>query len=152
MVSVSFHEVCEIPDAALKYAVICARYRERWIFCRHRARKTWECPGGHREDGETIAQTARRELWEETGAVNAELIPICVYKAWDYGMLYFAQVSAIAEIPIDSEIEQICFVSEIPKDLTYSGIHDKLFEKVKDMLKHDKINLEGLMSYGSSVK
>lgn len=36
-------------------------------------------PGGHREAGENILETAKRELQEETGATKFEIKPICVY-------------------------------------------------------------------------
>ena len=36
-------------------------------------------PGGHREAGEDILETAKRELQEETGAIKFEIKPICVY-------------------------------------------------------------------------
>ena len=38
------------------------------MFCKHRDRDTHEVPGGHREDGEEILETVKRELKEETGA------------------------------------------------------------------------------------
>ena len=57
-----------VDDALLKYAVIIAKHQGKWVFCRHRERDTLEIPGGHREPGETILETARRELAEETGA------------------------------------------------------------------------------------
>ena len=56
-----------LEETNLKYAVICARYRGKWIFCRHEARETWELPGGHRETKETALEAAQRELYEETG-------------------------------------------------------------------------------------
>ena len=55
-----------VDDALLKYAVIIAKHQGKWVFCRHRERDTLEIPGGHREPGETILETARRELAEET--------------------------------------------------------------------------------------
>ena len=61
-----------VPDEEIKIAVVAARYEGKWLLCRHRDRDTWELPGGHREAGETIAETAMRELREETGATEAE--------------------------------------------------------------------------------
>ena len=74
MKQVTFCGFDQVDDGKLKYAVIAARYEGKWVFCRHRERDTWEIPGGHREPGEDIADTARRELWEETGVKNARLI------------------------------------------------------------------------------
>ena len=45
-------------------------------------------PGHPREGGETIDETARRELYEETGATDFDLFPVCVYSvaaAYDNG-------------------------------------------------------------------
>lgn len=74
---VNFYEQTE--DELLKFAVIVSRSNGKWVFCKHRERTTYECPGGHREEQETILQTARRELQEETGAISYTLEPICVY-------------------------------------------------------------------------
>ena len=52
-----------VKDETLKYAVIAARYKDKWVFVKHRERDTLEVPGGHREAGENIAQTAARELF-----------------------------------------------------------------------------------------
>jgi 8-oxo-dGTP diphosphatase len=78
MLTVTFHKPQEIDDSLLKYAVIAARYQGRWLFSRHKTRTTWEIPGGHRESGEKMEDTARRELWEETGAADADVRPVCV--------------------------------------------------------------------------
>lgn len=97
--SVQFYET--VDDELLKFAVIIAKHDGKFVFCKHKERDTWEVPGGHREAGETINDTARRELQEETGAVDFELKPICVYSvirpenfngAESYGMLYYAQI------------------------------------------------------------
>ena len=65
MVEVSFYEQKEVEDGLLAFAVIIAKAEGRWVFCKHRKRDTYEVPGGHREKGETILETARRELREE---------------------------------------------------------------------------------------
>ena len=68
-----------VEDALLKFAVIIARTGGNWVFCKHRERDTYELPGGHREAGESILEAARRELYEETGALRFSMEPVCVY-------------------------------------------------------------------------
>ena len=79
MTNVFFCKNSEIEDECLKYAVIVSEYKNKWIFCRHKERSTWEIPGGHREPGEEIETTARRELAEETGATLADIRQVSVY-------------------------------------------------------------------------
>ena len=77
MLEVNFYE--RVDDKRLKFAVIISKTDNKWIFCKHKERDTYEIPGGHREENETIMETARRELMEETGAVNFHITPVCVY-------------------------------------------------------------------------
>lgn len=74
---VKFYE--EVDERLLKFAVIIARIGGKYVFCKHKQSDTWEVPGGHREPGEKILETAERELYEETGAVDFDIKPICVY-------------------------------------------------------------------------
>lgn len=57
MVQVAFYDRAE--DSVYKFAVIGAKKDGRWLLCRHGKRNTWECPGGHREAGERIEDTAK---------------------------------------------------------------------------------------------
>lgn len=77
MLAVKFYE--DVKDELLRFAVVIAKHDGKWVFCKHKARETLEFPGGHRETGEAITETAKRELMEETGAVKFEIRPICVY-------------------------------------------------------------------------
>ena len=76
---IEFCEIGAVNERELKFAVISAFYQGKWVYLRHKERNSWEIPGGHREPGEFIFDTAKRELFEETGAKEVELIPICDY-------------------------------------------------------------------------
>ena len=130
-----FYETAE--DKLLKFAVIISRARDKWVLCKHKERDTYEIPGGHREEGETIYQTAVRELKEETGAVDFTLRPLCVYSVtgWKninkdgsetFGMLWYAEISSFEEI--HSEIEYIRFFDNLPDNWTYPDTHPKIIE------------------------
>ena len=110
MVEVKFYDVVE--DELLKFAVIISKTAGKWVFCKHRERDTFEVPGGHREIGESILETARRELREET-----------------FGMLYFADVLTFEEI--HSEIEKIWITDTLPDNWTYPLIQPRLIEEAQ---------------------
>ena len=134
MMTVTFHSPESVQEREIKYAVIVAKYLDRWVFCRHKARETWEIPGGHREEGETPDDTARRELREETGAECANITAVCAYRFSDYGMLYYAEITELGQLPKTSEIGEIFLSDRLPDRLTYPHIQPYLFRRVQDFL------------------
>ena len=138
MIEVRFYGIDQVDDAALVYAVICARYQGQWIFCKNK-RRLWEVPGGRREVGETIMETAKRELWEETGAIDFVITPVCVYSVIKDeaegipGMLYLAQVAELEPLP-ETEIEAIDFFDDLPEELSFPEIQPHLHQYVKQYL------------------
>ena len=134
---VKFYDTVE--DKLLKFAVIVAKSNGKWVFCKHKERDTYECPGGHREAGENIDDTAKRELYEETGAIDYTIRPICVYSVTapdnfngveTFGKLYFSDISTF-EAELHSEIEKIVLFNELPTKWTYPLIQPLLLKEVE---------------------
>lgn len=136
---VNFYET--VDDTLLKFAVIVSKSNGKWVFCKHKERDTYEVPGGHRENGETILQAAKRELMEETGAVRFEIAPICVYSVIgktranesgeeSFGMLYYADIEEFAD-ELHSEMEKVELFDELPDKWTYPQIQPLLIAEVQ---------------------
>lgn len=147
MIEVKFYD--KVSDDLLKFAVIFSTMDGKFVLCKHKERTTYECPGGHREPGESIEETARRELYEETGAKEFNLFPIIVYSVIrknddetqkeeeSFGMLYYADIKELGALP-ELEIEQIVLMDKLPtapEDWTYPLIQPKLIEKIMPMIK-----------------
>ncbi len=142
MLQVKFYD--SVDDNLLKFAVIASSYNHQWVFCKHKQRNTYEIPGGHRENGETVLAAAKRELFEETGAVEFDIKPICVYSVQgrnsvidneeeSFGMLFFADITTFQKLP-EFEMEKIELFHELPEELTYPQIQPLLFDKVKSVV------------------
>lgn len=136
---VNFYD--SVDDENLKFAVIISKTDNKWVFCKHRERETYEVPGGHREKGEDILTTAKRELYEETGAIDFCLKPIGVYSVTTidelsetetFGMLYFADIKSF-ENDLHSEIEKIIITDVLPHNWTYPLIQPLLIEQAEKL-------------------
>ena len=139
MIEVNFYD--EVDDSLLEFAVIISKSNGKWVFCKHKERDTFEVPGGHRELGQKIEEAAARELKEETGAVEFNIKPVCVYSVKgktrvnesatkeSFGMLYVAEIFSFEEI--HSEIEKIVLSDDLIQEWTYPMIQPKLIEEAK---------------------
>lgn len=136
---VKVYKYGEIDDSRLGFAVISAVHKGKWVFVRHEARDTWEIPGGHRELNEDINMTASRELFEETGALNYKIEPICDYSVTggnvtSFGRLFYAIITELGQLP-ESEIKEVKLMEEMPDNLTYPHIQPELHRVTLSFLK-----------------
>lgn len=81
--------------------------------------------------------TAKRELYEETGAIKYSIKPICVYSVTapdnfdgveTFGGLFYADIQEL-ETELHSEIEKVFLFDDLPDQWTYPLIQPKLLEE-----------------------
>ena len=122
--------------APYKYVVVLSRYRGKILLSRHRDRSTWETQGGHIEPGETPMAAARRELYEESGAVDFDIRPIFDYWAGDEnggasGQVFAAEIRTLGPMP-RSEMAEVRAFDQVPPNVTYPAITPEIFASLED--------------------
>ena len=112
--------------------VVCVcRYKDKYVFSYNKDRKGWEIPGGHIEDGESWVDACKREMFEETGAINIKVTPVCVYKISTYGLLFYCEILELSTLPDGYEMTEIMFSDTLPDDLTFPETFKIYFDIVK---------------------
>lgn len=119
--------------------MIFSYYQGKWALSKHSNRTTWETQGGHIEQGEPHLQCAKRELFEESGIRDADVMPVCDY--WGFtplegsnGVVFLAVVHALGKLPI-SEMKEIKLFDTLPDRLTYPDTSPKLIAQALKKLK-----------------
>ena len=140
MTEVKFFDPSFSPEIDLTYSVIAAKYGDNWIYVRHHKRTTWEIPGGHIEKDETADEAARRELMEETGALDFTIECVSTYSVLKngetgFGRLYLAEISTLGPVPDISEIAEVKMMDLLPENLTHPDIQPQLYQRVLDFIK-----------------
>lgn len=134
-----------------KYVVILSEYDGRILLSRHKERTTWETQGGHIEAAETPFEAAKRELYEESGAIQYEIAPFCDYWAGNEetkegasGVVFTAKITKLGAIP-ESEMQEVKTFEELPEKLTYPAISTALFEKLREYRHAGRMAEYGIM-------
>ena len=120
-----------------RYVVVLSVYEGKYLLSRHKERSTWETQGGHIEPGETPLEAAKRELYEESGAVGFDIVPLFDYEAGDRigsatGVVFCAHITELGCIP-DSEMAEVQTFAALPQELTYPNITPHLFRWAEEM-------------------
>ena len=117
-----WHELSELDHELVKFAVIVAQHNNQLVIIKNSKRGGWEIPGGNREPGEPLFNTACRELYEETGALLFDVEPFGIYK-WNgnYGMVFFANIHLLGQLP-SYEIEEVKGVDRLPEGLNFGDM------------------------------
>ena len=121
-----------------KFVVILSHMNGKYLLSRHKDRVTWETQGGHIEAGETPLEAAKRELWEESGAVEYTIEPLCDYWAsddigWATGVVFRAEITKLQDIPEGSEMAEVKLFETLPEEFTYTYISTVLFAHEKEL-------------------
>jgi 8-oxo-dGTP diphosphatase len=149
---VRIHDLDTVPEGHITFVVLLARYQGKWVYVRHKERTTWEIPGGHREPGEWLTDSAERELYEETGATVFTLDPLFDYEVdrsgedlptpmslpypvtyfqpptRTFGRLYLAEIQELGALP-EFEIAEVRLFENSPEHLTYPAIQPMLLKE-----------------------
>jgi len=135
---------CEVRKADIgtlgnyRFVVIFSRCRDQWLYCRAKERDTYETAGGHVEPGETPLEAAKRELFEETGAVRFDIRP-----AFDYsvhgpagdsnGQAFFAQIQELGPLP-NYEMAEVRLFDTIPEKMRFPRLLPLIYDMLQQWL------------------
>jgi len=123
---------------AYRFAAVLARFRDKWLYCRAKERDSYENPGGHIEEGETPLEAAKRELYEETGALDFDIEAAFDYSVhipteYSNGQVFFARIRELGVLP-EFEMAEISLLDSIPEKMRFPGILPVLYEKMQGWL------------------
>jgi 8-oxo-dGTP diphosphatase len=119
----------------IKYVWMITKHNGKFVLCWHRKSQKWDHVGGHVEEGENPLAAAKRELFEETGAVDFDIFPVFDHAAFrkdgtfiNNGRTYFVNVREFSDLPNGSEMGKIGFFDEMPEEFRYEGSLDELLD------------------------
>lgn len=140
MIKVNFYDEVDLNN--LKFVIIVSKYNDKLVFSKHKQRNTYEFPGGHIEIGEKPIDAAKRELYEESGAIEFDIKLLGYYSIIgndgvikvdkeSYGAIYFAEIDKFSSLPKEFEMEKIELFDKVPENLTYPVVVKEIMKKFK---------------------
>lgn len=114
-------------------------YNDNYVMTYHPKRNGWEFPAGRREGDETPEECAKRETFEETGAILKTLQPIGIYiikgeeKAFKT-VIFVGRVERFEPKPHWSETNLVKLFDKLPEKVSYSDdVYNIVIEKLKEI-------------------
>ena len=134
MLEIQLFDIGHCDEKEYTRVVCVSKYQGKYVFSYNKKRNGWEIPGGHIEENESWEETAKREMYEETGATKIKVEPVCVYKISTYGLLCYCVILEMEDLPKEYEMEKIMFSDKLPDNLTFPEAFNLYFEKVNKYL------------------
>ncbi|WP_029192042.1 NUDIX domain-containing protein [Paenibacillus elgii] len=119
-----------------QYVLVVLHYKDQFVFVKNKKRK-WEFTGGKKEDGETILEVAKREAWEEAGAIIEDIQVVGYYTLANHEnvIISAAEVLYFEDIPAFSETTEVRLSTTLPseEELSFTdGIYKSIFSHIKE--------------------
>lgn len=112
--SIKFYKNLKTKNISI--VLILAKFQNKWIFCKHKNRDTYEICGGHIEKNEALESAAKRELYEESGAKCKELKLMGFLANYNlnptqYSALFYADIQKLDKLPNFEMKEFVCLMT-----------------------------------------
>ena len=118
------------------YVVCFCKYQGGWLYCRANTRTSFETAGGKIEDGETLLEAAKRELFEEAGATDFEIKAAFDYsvrrkptREFSHGCVFYVEIHELNGL-FEFEMDEVKVFETIPDEMRFPQILPTLYENM----------------------
>lgn len=112
-------------------------YNDSYVMTYHPKRKGWEFPAGTREGDESIIECAKRETFEEIGAILKDVQPVGYYIVNGKNInlktaIFISKVEKFEPKPRWSETDLVKLFDQLPENISYKDdVYKIILEYIK---------------------